>query len=82
MPLLHLDGVTMEILSFSFLYAYEISCALLACVLILLLCPEYHVLLTRSSAAFVVLRLLRSFLERSYLLKKHDCKTRSVSIYH
>ena len=40
-PLLRLDGVTMEMLSFSFLYAYEISRALLACVLILPLCPEW-----------------------------------------
>ena len=43
---------------------------------------EYHGLFLRSSAAFVVLRILRSFVERFYLLKKHDCKTWSVSIYH
>ena len=42
----------------------------------------YHGLFLRSSAAFVVLRILRSFVERFYLLKKHDCKTWSVSIYH
>ena len=43
---------------------------------------EYHGLFLHRSAAFFVLRLLRSFVERFYLQKKHDCKTRSVSIYH
>ena len=64
-----LVGVAMEILTFPFFYAYEISRTLQACTLILLLC-----LFMRSSAAFVLLRLLRSFVERFYLSKKHDCK--------
>ena len=35
---------------------------------------EYHGLFLHRSAAFFVLRLLRSFVERFYLSKKHDCK--------
>ena len=40
LPLFCHDGVTMEILTFPFLYAYEISRALQACALILPLCLE------------------------------------------
>ena len=35
---------------------------------------EYHGSFMRCSAAFVLLRLLRNFVERFCLLKKHDCK--------
>ena len=35
---------------------------------------EYHGFFMRSSAAFVLLRLLRRFVEQFYLSKKHDCK--------
>ena len=40
LPLFYHDGVTMEILTFPFLYAYEISRALQACALILPRCLE------------------------------------------
>ena len=35
---------------------------------------EYHGFFMRSSAAFVLLRLLRRFVEQFYLSKKQDCK--------
>ena len=69
LPLLNHDGVAMEILTFPFFYAYEIFRTLQACALILPLC-----LFMRSSAALVLLRLLRRFVEQFYLSKKHDCK--------
>ena len=65
LPLLNHDGVAMEILTFPFFYAYEISRTLQTCALILPLC-----LFMRNSAAFVLLRLLRSFVERFYLSKE------------
>ena len=61
LPLLSHDGVAMEIL----MHAHSFCRSVLS---------EYHGFFMRSSAAFVLLRLLRSFVERFYLSKKYDCK--------